>query len=118
MIACEGGFSNLYDKEERIEDSKSAKYISKIGTSEIFSVKGFDKGDVIRPEPNTNLLYERTLLPILTANLSKGKHILISIVGGIPKGNTAQKPDVKREDNQVVIITENKRISVNINNKF
>lgn len=118
LIACEGGFSNLYDKEERIEDSKSAKYISKIGTSEIFSVKGFDKGDVIRPEPNTNLLYERTLLPILTANLSKGKHILISIVGGIPKSNTAQKPDVKREDNQVVIITENKKISVNINNKF
>ena len=38
------------------------------------------------PEPNTNLMAPRTLIPTLTATLSPGRHILRSAVLGTVTG--------------------------------
>ena len=38
------------------------------------------------PEPNTNLMAPRTLLPTLTAKLPAGEHVLVSAVLGTKTG--------------------------------
>ncbi len=52
------------------------------GSSGIFAVEGYQKGSVIATEPNTNLMYPRTVLPMLTASLPAGEHALCCAVFG------------------------------------
>jgi len=114
LIAYEGGFSNRYETEERIENKTFASYVSSIGTSEITAVKGFDTALVVRPEPNTNLLFERTLLPVLRAELGRGSHLLVSIVGGVLPTSNEMRPEVQVTKHKVIITTAEKEVMVNI----
>ncbi len=50
------------------------------GTSAIFALQGYGKGEVIHAEPNTNLLYPRTVIPTLLADLPQGKSVLMCAV--------------------------------------
>ena len=63
-----------------LKGEKSAAAHGAFGTSAIFAVKGYERGEVIHPEPNTNLMYPRTVLPTLHARLQAGKHILVCVV--------------------------------------
>jgi hypothetical protein len=40
----------------------------------------------VTPEPNTNLMSPRTLLPTLTVRLAAGEHTLVCAVYGSPDG--------------------------------
>ena len=50
------------------------------GTSAIFAIQGYEQGEIIHTEPNTNLVYPRTVLPTLRAQLPPGEHCLICAV--------------------------------------
>ena len=42
------------------------------GASGVFAVCGYDQGEVVHTEPNTNLMHPRTVLPMLRARLAPG----------------------------------------------
>ena len=50
------------------------------GTSAVFALKGYLKGEVIHTEPNTNLMEPRCVLPVLHAGLKPGEHTLLCAV--------------------------------------
>ncbi|MBR5110307.1 MAG: DUF2264 domain-containing protein [Clostridia bacterium] len=88
--AAEGAFSVQKDWAgsrpcERIasrleaDESRAAAY-GAYGSSAIFALRGYDQGEVIHTEPNTNLMYPRCVLPTLHARLLPGEHILICAV--------------------------------------
>ena len=52
------------------------------GSSAVFALRGYQKGEVIKTEPNTNLQYPRTMLPMLTGSLPAGDHVLMCAVFG------------------------------------
>ncbi len=52
------------------------------GTSAILALDGYETGEVIAPEPNTNMIYPRTVLPMLHARIQPGKTVLICAVFG------------------------------------
>ncbi|MBR1710434.1 MAG: DUF2264 domain-containing protein [Clostridia bacterium] len=62
------------------EDKRSATVTGDYGTSGIFAISGYDNGEVIHAEPNTNLIYPRTEIPMLRATLMPGDHVLICAV--------------------------------------
>ena len=51
-----------------------------LGVSAIFALTGYDRGEVIAPEPNTNLMFPRTLIPTLRADLKPGQTRLVCAV--------------------------------------
>ena len=50
------------------------------GTSAIFALKGYEAGEVIHAEPNTNLMHPRTVIPMLRSHLPAGESVLICAV--------------------------------------
>lgn len=54
------------------------------GSSGILAVSGWQNAAVITPEPNTNLMSPRTLLPMLTGSFKAGKTVLVSAVYAHP----------------------------------
>ena len=52
------------------------------GTSAVLALEGYEKGEVIAPEPNTNMIYPRTVLPMLHARIRPGKTVLLCGVYG------------------------------------
>ncbi|MBQ8162701.1 MAG: DUF2264 domain-containing protein [Clostridia bacterium] len=50
------------------------------GTSAIYALEGYEKGENIFTEPNTNLMYPRTVLPTLHARLEAGTWTLVCAV--------------------------------------
>ncbi len=61
-------------------DGSSAQAHGAYGTSAVFALKGYDTGEMIWPEPNTNLMWPRTVLPMLRANLPAGESTLVCAV--------------------------------------
>ena len=61
-------------------DALCAQAHGAYGTSAIFALKGYDRGEMIQPEPNTNLMWPRTVLPMLRAGLPAGESKLICAV--------------------------------------
>ena len=55
-----------------------------MGSSAIFALAGYTGARVVIPEPNTSLMYPRTLLPTLTASLPAGESLLSCAVLGTP----------------------------------
>ena len=50
------------------------------GTSAVFALKGYESGEVIHTEPNTNLMYPRCVLPTLHARILPGETVLLCAV--------------------------------------
>ena len=88
--AAEGAFSVRKDGPggrpcERIAarpeaDERHAAAHSPYGSSALFALKGYEQGEVIHTEPNTNLMYPRCVLPTLRACLPPGEHTLLCAV--------------------------------------
>ena len=89
LYAAEGGYALARDgagKPELIEEPGRAAAVAPWGVSGVLSLAGYDRGIVVLPEPNTNLMTPRTLLPTLTARLEPGTHVLASAVYGTRTG--------------------------------
>ncbi|MEG2701978.1 MAG: hypothetical protein RSA65_05140, partial [Clostridia bacterium] len=53
------------------------------------ALRGYEESVVVMPEPNTNLMAPRTLLPTLTGKLAAGENVLVSaVLGTITGGET------------------------------
>ena len=61
-------------------DERHAAAHGAYGSSAIFSLTGYEKGEVIHTEPNTNLMFPRCVLPTLRASLAPGEHTLLCAV--------------------------------------
>lgn len=109
LILYDGGFSVALNVKETTLTQLSAQVDTTIGHSFIQSIYGFEQAEIVRPEVNTNLFYQRTLLPALSVKLSSGKHLLISLVAGVPKGQKSKLPEVNLTQKAVEIFQENKK---------
>ncbi|MEK4347833.1 DUF2264 domain-containing protein [Paenibacillus sp. FSL P4-0184] len=85
LDTAEGGFA-LGQENEIISkiDVAGAMASTAWGTSAIKDLLGCRKGELVWPNANTNLLYPRTVLPMLTSTLEPGIHWLASAVYGCP----------------------------------
>ncbi|MDD3334802.1 MAG: DUF2264 domain-containing protein [Eubacteriales bacterium] len=90
LFAAEGGYAIArFGAGEALQkaDAKSAAVIAPWGVSGVLNLKGYSEGTIVMPEPNTNLMVPRTLLPTLTAKLPAGDSLLISAVYGTATGS-------------------------------
>lgn len=99
LFAAEGGYAISRDgsdgsviygqharRPEEVTAPDRAAVLAPWGVSGILALRGYDAGTVVMPEPNTNLMAPRTLLPTLTAKLPAGEHVLVSAVLGTKTG--------------------------------
>lgn len=61
-------------------DAVSAVAHGDMGTSAIFAIAGYERGDIIWPDVNTNLMHPRTVIPTLHAAIPAGTTTLICAV--------------------------------------
>ncbi|MBU3110701.1 DUF2264 C-terminal domain-containing protein [Clostridium lacusfryxellense] len=84
----------------------------------IVDYNGDRKAEIITPEPNTNLIYSRTIIPTLTSRINKGKHVLISaIVGAVNVGknfNCDQIPIIKIQESYISVLFNGENILINL----
>lgn len=88
--AAEAAFAVARDKAgarpcERVRTScvtegASAVAHGPFGTSCIYGLAGYEHASVIHPEPNTNMIEPRTVLPTLTCTLRPGTAVLVCAV--------------------------------------
>ncbi|WP_438348750.1 DUF2264 domain-containing protein [Paenibacillus sp. FA6] len=89
LDVAEGGFAIQQPRDFSINEqdmlvSQPESVLAQLpwGLSGIVNVKGFGQAQMIYPDPNTNLLHPRTMIPTLTNRLEPGEHLLISAVFG------------------------------------
>ncbi len=100
LYAAEGGYaisrdgcdgSTVYAQHaqtpQTIADSRQAAVIAPWGISGVLGLKGYDDSEIVMPEPNTNLMNPRTLLPTMKSRLPIGDSVLVSAVFGTANGN-------------------------------
>lgn len=113
LVVYEGGFSTpLEGKIMPQATGLVAEVTNSVGTSSVKGIIGFTEAGIVRPEPNTNLLYPLTVLPYAKATLAKGKHILVSLVTGLMPEETVAQPTVVVQGNQVTIHQGNQHVQV------
>ena len=92
LTAAEGGYAIARDGEgtpAESADDTSACVVAPWGVSGIRAMRGYEKGQIVRPEPNTNLMAPRTLLPTLMAPIAPGETTLVCAVLGTATGGPA-----------------------------
>lgn len=102
LESCEGGFSFAREIERRT-CSKEMMEHEQNGviaappwcSSGIFDLDKKREAKIIMPEANTNLLYSRTLLPVLLGQHNPGKFVLSSLVLGGEKEDAYSFPRPK-----------------------
>lgn len=85
IYAAEGGFAIARgpgDEQMCRADETCAAVSTPWGTSAICALSGYDSASLIQPEPNTNLMAPRTLLPTLRVRLAPGRYELVCAVLG------------------------------------
>lgn len=90
LEAAEGAFAVPHDCEgprpcervpaERTATEAMAAARGQTGSTAIHAIVGYRLGEVIEPEPNTNLMCPRTLIPTLRADIEPGQTRLICAV--------------------------------------
>jgi hypothetical protein len=88
--AAEGAFSIPKDwagdrpcdriRSETKADDVSASAHGDRGSSAIYALRGYTKGEVIHTEPNTNLMAPRCVLPMLHSRIEPGTRVLMCAV--------------------------------------
>lgn len=70
------------DREKTMieETAGGARAWGAYGSSAIFALAGYDRGEVIFTEPNTNLMYPRCVLPTLRSDIQPGETTLLCAV--------------------------------------
>ena len=97
LQAAEGAFavcreyagSRPCDRVEsaRVADAAMAGVRCDWGSSAIFAIEGYDRGEVVEAEPNTSLVYPRTLIPTLRAEIRPGETRLICAICATEDGD-------------------------------
>ncbi|WP_151737540.1 DUF2264 domain-containing protein ['Paenibacillus yunnanensis' Narsing Rao et al. 2020] len=97
LDAAEGGFAlgQETELEQRITGQETVVSTG-WGTSGIRGLLGYGRAELVWPNPNTNLLRPRTVLPTLTASLAPGVHWLASAVYGDPAEAIAPDEQFRR----------------------
>ena len=88
LYAAEGGFAIA--NAEGIStacNAEKAMACAPWGVSGICAVRGYKASEIIKPEPNTNLMVPRTMIPTLKVQLSPGRHTLCCVVYGSPSAD-------------------------------
>lgn len=124
----DGGFSIEADPNFRVEaGEKPGKYtqdqirqtengvfaVLPWGISGAVSLAG-GRGEVIDCAPNTNLLYNLTILPVIKHRLEPGEHVIVTCIFGDrsekAKENMRKMPEVVIEGDMVIVKDEEKRV--------
>lgn len=109
----EGGFSSPKEATAITEKTASSAAVrTSIGYSKIEAIAGYETSDVLRTEPNTNLLYPATWLPYLTAQRQAGKHLFVSLVTGLLPQEQEQAVTVEVSTNNITINQSGQTIQV------
>ncbi|BFH69757.1 hypothetical protein J27TS7_57270 [Paenibacillus dendritiformis] len=118
LIAYDASFSapfaTVSSDGTAVAETSWASYDSPVGTTIAKAVTGFTQAEMIRTEPNTNLFYERTLMPALRAELQPGTHVLVSVMAGVPAGCVSQLPEVKLTEDRVIVHHNEQTITVKL----
>ena len=95
---AEGGFA-IAEAEgcREIVSADDAAVAAPCGISGIKAITGYDSAEIVRPEPNTNLIAPRTLLPTLLAVLEPGDHELVCAVLGTCSGEIHHWQTIPKE---------------------
>lgn len=103
LDTAEGGFAApaWIGTEKSFEDKIFYKFNDCI--TGVVDLSGTLKAEIVQPEPNTNLLYSRTVIPTLTGRINRGKNILVSAI----LGAVSVEEDFKFEESPVVKIDGN-----------
>ena len=90
LEAAEGAFAVKRDwagarpcdriRTQMAADDKQAAAHGAYGTSAVYALAGYESGEVISPECNTNLMHTRTVLPMLHAKIQPGVTELVCAV--------------------------------------
>ncbi|MDR3051193.1 MAG: DUF2264 domain-containing protein [Oscillospiraceae bacterium] len=91
LFAAEGGYAIRLDPAEgdaqRVLAADRAAVLAPWGASGAVALRGYGGAEIVQPEPNTNLLYPRTLLPTLRAELPAGESLLVcAVLGAVTDG--------------------------------
>lgn len=107
IIAYDASFSAPFvassSEDSTAVETNWASYHSPVGHTMAKAITGFTQAEMIRVEPNTNLFYERTLMPALRAELQPGTHVLVSVMAGIPTGCESQLPVVELMEDRIIV---------------
>ncbi len=83
LCIAEGGFAIAAGEgSAELVQPCDAAITAPWGISGVKAIAGYDSAEIVRPEPNTNLMAPRTLLPTLRAVLQPGDHELVCAVLG------------------------------------
>ena len=91
LYVAEGGYAVNRDDgpglaKTQVND-KTALAVCANLASGIVNLQGFESAVIITPEPNTNLLYPRTVLPTLKAQIPAGETVLVcAVLGAVQDG--------------------------------
>lgn len=91
MLAAEGGYAIRREcgVEALCTDEGPAHALAYAswGWSGLRALKGYDRGEVLVVEPNTNLLYPRTVIPTLHVAIPAGETVLAcAVLGAVTNG--------------------------------
>lgn len=90
-----GSFSAPTDGQTLIEDTNEIRYRSQIGTVGLKTFTPVAKLELSRPEPNTNVLFNQSILPQASYCLPAGQHQLIVACLG-QAGRDQVVPDISQ----------------------
>ncbi|WP_234123495.1 DUF2264 domain-containing protein [Clostridium hydrogenum] len=116
LDTAEGGFSAPCSNGKEYLFDGSGFYEFDEGVSGIVDYTGNRKVEFIGAEPNTNLIYERTVIPTLTSKINAGEHILVSAVlgevGDKEYFKMHKRPNIKIDSDNIKISFEGKEILI------
>ncbi|KYG35344.1 DUF2264 domain-containing protein [Alkalihalobacillus trypoxylicola] len=96
-------------------NEKNAIAQNSLGESGILSLYGEGEAKLVFPNPNTNLIHSKTVLPTITGSLLKGKHLMVSAVLGnckqvnqpILESSWNKPPSIEVKNDRIHVYHEN-----------
>jgi len=93
LLAAEGAYAIQRERVgEALHVSADKDYVllsASYGLSGILALEGYERGEALVVEPNTNLLYARTMIPTLHTRIPKGESLLVcAVLGAVTDGET------------------------------
>ena len=85
-----------------------------IGVSGVEGILGYQEAGIVKTEANTNLFYPSTALPYAKTDLSRGKHLLVSLITGrLPKEEFI-RPKIEIGEKQITVIQGNEKRTISL----
>ncbi|MDS0525782.1 DUF2264 domain-containing protein [Clostridium sp. SHJSY1] len=118
LDTAEGAFAAPLDEGKEILFQDKVFYKFNNCITGIIDCSGNQKNQMITPEPNTNLLYTRTVIPTLIGQINPGRNILISAILGATNVSKdfdlGQNPTVTFRGNLAIVKFKEKEVHVKI----